>query len=224
MRQENVEEQILPYLEGIKIKNQRLAEWIKKALKESHQDEIEYHKKAIEELNLRYQQIQRRLNLLYDDKLDGKITPEFYEQKFKQYTREKETILNAIEKHSKAQTKYFELGISILELSQRAREIYQKASIEQNRMLLKLIFSKLLLDEGKIIAVYSEPLKIVLEGVKFTNKIFEPQFSVKNRGFQPKMSKMLRAWDDFILLKWIDKIDCPELLMMQIKQLLKSFS
>jgi len=58
-----------------------------KALRESHQDEIEYHNKAIEELNRRYQQIQRRLNLLYDDKLDGKITPEFYEEKFKQYTR-----------------------------------------------------------------------------------------------------------------------------------------
>ena len=57
VRQEKVEEQILPYFDKITIKNQRLAEWIKKALKESHQDEIEYHNKAIEKLNRRYQQV-----------------------------------------------------------------------------------------------------------------------------------------------------------------------
>ena len=71
--------------------------------------------------------------MLYDDKLDGKIPLEFYERKFKQYTREKEEIVRSIEKHSNAQTKYFELGISNLELSQKAKEIYQKATIEEKR-------------------------------------------------------------------------------------------
>jgi len=221
VRQEKVEEQILPYFDKLTIKNQRLAEWIKKALKESHQDEIEYHNKAIEELNRRYQQIQRRINLLYDDKLDGKITPEFYEEKFKQYTQEKEEILSAIERHSKAQTKYFELGISILELSQKAKEIYQKASIEQKRMLLKLVFSKLTLDEGKLTAFYSVPFETVLKGVEFTNKIFEPQFSVKKRAFQPKMSKLLAKWDDFRTLRWISSVDCPELMLNHVKELLQ---
>ena len=55
----------------------------------------------------RYQQVQRRLSILYDDKLDGKITLEFYEEKFKQYAQEKEEKLSAIERRSKAQTKYF---------------------------------------------------------------------------------------------------------------------
>ena len=60
-----------------------------KALKESHQDELEYHNKAIEKLNRRYQQVQRRLSILYDDKLDGKITPEFYEEKFNTLKRKR---------------------------------------------------------------------------------------------------------------------------------------
>jgi site-specific DNA recombinase len=36
VRQEKVEEQIIPYFEKLTIKNERLANWIKKALKESH--------------------------------------------------------------------------------------------------------------------------------------------------------------------------------------------
>ena len=174
IRQEIIEKQILPYFDQITIKDKRIAEWIKKALKESHKDEIEYHNKSLGELNRRYERIQRRLNMLYDDKLDGKITPEFYEQKFKQYTKEKEEIVSSIGKHNNAQTKYFELGISILELSQRAKEIYQKATIEEKRTLLSLVFSNLYLNEGKLTTFYTKPFEILANSVLATNKIFEP--------------------------------------------------
>jgi len=88
-------------------------------------------------------------------------------------------------------------------------------------MLLKLVFSKLTLDEGKLTACYSAPFETVLKGVEFTNKIFEPQFSVKNRAFQPKMSKLLAKWNDFRTLRWISSIDCPELMLNHVKELLQ---
>ena len=193
VRQEKIEEQLLPYFDRITIKSLRLTEWVKRALKESHQDEIEYHNKSIEELNRRYEQIQRRLNILYDDKLDGKITPEFYEQKFKQYTQEKEEIVASIEKHSNAQTKYFELGISIFELSQKAKEIYQKISTEDKRTLLNLIFSNLRLNEGKLSGIFNPAFEILASSVKATNKIFEPQFSIQKRAKMPEFDKLLRG-------------------------------
>lgn len=222
VRQEKVEEQILPYLKKLTIKNLRLVEWIKKALKESHRDEIEYHNRCIEELKLRYEKIQKRLSLLYDDKLDGKITSDFYEQKFREYTREKEEIINSIERHSNAQNKYYELGINILELSQKAKEIYQKASQEQKRMLLNLVFSKLTLNEGKLKAFYSKPFEICSAWVKNSEKIFEPQFLIQKSPKRAKIGKMLPKWNDFRTLKWIKEIDCPELIIKQVKQLLQA--
>jgi hypothetical protein len=222
VRQEKVEEQIIPYFEKLTIKNERLAEWIKKALKESHRDEIEYHNNCINELKQRYEKIQKRLSLLYDDKLDGKITSDFYEQKFREYTKEKEEIISSIERHSDAQNKYFELGINILELSQKAKEIYLKASDEQKRMLLNLVFSKLTLNNGKLKAFYSKPFEICLRGVHFTNKIFEPQFSIQKSPKRAKTDILLRGWDEFRTLKWIDVIDCPELIITQVKQLLQA--
>ena len=198
-RQEELEKEILPYLNKITIKNQRLAEWIKKALQESHQDEVEYHNKSLEELNHRYEQIQKRLNALYDDKLDGNITPEFYEEKFKQYTEEKEEILASIEMQSSAQTKYFELGISILELSQRAKEIYQKAEIEEKRRLLKLIFSNFYLEEGKLKINYSKPFEVLANAVSVTNENFEPLENRINKAksdpFGVEFHQLLRGQD-----------------------------
>ena len=195
IRQEKIEKQMLPYFDLITIKNQRLAEWIKKALKESHQDEIDYHNKSLEELNRRYEQIQRRLNVLYDDKLDEKITPEFYEQKFQQYTQEKKEIVASIEKHSNAQTKYFELGVNIFDLSQKAKELYKKAPVEAKRTLLGLVFSNLRLNEGKLRGFYTLPFEILANSVRTTNKIFEPSILSKKRAKKPDFAALLRGLD-----------------------------
>jgi len=170
-------------------------------------------------LNSDYTQIQKRLNRLYDDKLDGEITPEFYKQKFKQYTKEKEEIVSSIKKHSNAQTKYFELGISILELSQRAKEIYQKATIEEKRTLLSLIFSNLRLNEGKLSINYTKPFEILAGSVLATKKI-EPQFLTQKRAKSPEIAPLLARWDDFRTFKWIDSVKCPELVLKQTKELL----
>ena len=185
VRQEEIEKQKLPYLGKIVIKSKRLANWIKKALKESHSEEIDYHNKAVEETNRRYEQIQRRLNMLYDDKLDGKIDNNFYEQKFKQYTEEKEAVLEAKQQHGNAQTEYFEMGINILDLSQKAKKVYQKAEKEDRRNLLNIIFSNLYLDDGKIQASYSPAFEILADCVSSSNKFFE---LAKNRSIKQKTS------------------------------------
>ena len=207
VREEKVEQQILSYLDNIEIKDPRLAEWVQKALRESHQDEIEYHQKIREELNHRYEQIQKRLDLLYDDKLDGKITPEFYEKKFKQYTQEKEVIIDSLKRHSNAQTEYFELGVNVLEISKKAKELYLRASIEEKRMLLSFVFSNLLLDGEKLIVSYTLPFEILaqrnlhLKSSKIpqtlpeSTKILEPQFSDKKRAKKPEFAPLLRGWD-----------------------------
>ncbi len=207
-KESEVQKQLLPAFENLQIKSPRLAEWIRKALKESHKDEIEYHSSALNELNQKYNQIQQRLDKLYDDKLDGNITEEFYNRKFQQYTEEKEKILEAIERHSQASNKYFELGINIYELSQKAREIYLKASLEQKRQLISLVFTNLLLDEGKLSYSYSKPFQLLSQAVRATNsskiakliknreKIFEPS----EKGYIINQRDNLEAYRPFLLL------------------------
>jgi len=119
--------------------------------------------------------------MLYDDKLDEKITPEFYDQKFKQYAQEKNEVVASIKKHSNAQNQYFELGIGILELSQKGKEIFRKAPIEQKKTLLNLVFSNLTLNEGKLRGVYNLAFEILASSVKATNDFFEPSKNGLNK-------------------------------------------
>ena len=161
-KEQELEDQILKYLDNLQIKSPRLVEWFRKALKESHEEEAHYHNSNIEELNKRYDTLQNRLDKMYEDKLDTKITEEYYNSKFKEYKSEQDEIIQKTQNHTNANTKYFELGASIYDLSQKAKEVYLKTkTTEEKRELLNLVFENFTLDQKTLNFNYSKPFEIL---------------------------------------------------------------
>ncbi|GAH81000.1 unnamed protein product, partial [marine sediment metagenome] len=68
--------------------DKKILEWIKDALLRSHQDEKQYHDQQISILNAQYTKLQNRIDQMYVDKLDGKISEEFYEEKLHEWREE----------------------------------------------------------------------------------------------------------------------------------------
>ena len=192
VKEPEVEKQLENLFFDLQIKSPQLIDWIRKALKESHKDESEYHTNSLNELNNRYEKIKKRLDNLYDDKLDEKINKDFYERKFKQYSEEKDSIISSIKKHSDSSNKSFELG-NIYDLSQKAPETYQRATVEQKRQLIKTVFDNLFLIEDKLNYTYTKPFQLLHEAVSATNgskaiklsesalEKFEPSFHEQKR-------------------------------------------
>ncbi|KKT39873.1 hypothetical protein A3K29_00820 [Candidatus Collierbacteria bacterium RIFOXYB2_FULL_46_14] len=79
-KEKDTEETVLKGLESLKLYSPKLTEWIRKALKESHQSEIEYHESTQTELKQKYDQVQNRLDRLFDEKIDGNIEDAFYKR------------------------------------------------------------------------------------------------------------------------------------------------
>lgn len=182
----NIEKQLLDKLSKLEIRSSRLAEWLKKAIKESHKDEMHYHSTSVEELHKQHEQLKLRLDRLYDDKLDGKITEEDYNRRNKRYAEELTQVDKTIAKHSTASLKYFELGLNFFNISQRGVAIYQKANLDDKRSLLNLVFKNLILDNNVLTFQYTRPFEILAGAIEGTNsskieeitkmddKIFEP--------------------------------------------------
>lgn len=214
-REDEIEKQLITGFEGLQLRNTRIAEWLKKALKESHQDAIDYETSSLKELQDRLSQVEKRLDRLYDDKLDEKIAKAFYDQKYRQYTQEKADIVAAIEKHTKAKNSHFDLGVNLYELSQRAKEIYLKAKechlLEEQRRLISLVFTNMTLNEGILAYQYSPAFKLIYNAVVETNgskvanlgelgaKTFEPakhpDKSTQKGSLQPFRPSWLRDMD-----------------------------
>ncbi len=169
-RQEDLEKQIIYSLDNFKITNPRLLGWVRKALKESHKDESEYHNDIVKNLTVKQRQLEKRLDALYDDRLDEKITKEFYEKKRLQYQQELEDVLTALTKHSKANINYQELGMNIFELAQKGRQIYEELTLgNDKRELLNFVFSNIKLRDGKLIPSFHNGFDVVASRAKDGN-------------------------------------------------------
>lgn len=170
VKEDDISQQINGLFTNLEVKNQRLADWIQKSLKENHKEEIEYRTNSRNELNNRLKNIDQHISMLYDDRLDKRIATDFYDNKFEQYKQEKKNIMEGLEKLSNEALRYYEVGVNIYELSQNAQKLYEQADIDKKRRLLKLVFDELLLDESKVIHKYSKPFEILSQATSITNR------------------------------------------------------
>ena len=170
VREEEIEKQVLGYFDKITIKDKETLGLITESLKESHVEEMNYHNQTLTTLNKRYQTLQKRLDELYLDKLDRRITLEKYEELETKFRKEQEEARQEKVRHENANINYFELGANLVELSSKAKEIYLKRKlIEDKRRLLNLIFLNLTLYDGFVRKTYQKPFQIISERVKNGN-------------------------------------------------------
>ncbi len=170
VREELLESQVVEFLDNFKITNPRLLEWVREALKESHKGESNYHLDITEELEKRKGQLEKKLDTLYDDRLDEKISKDFYERRHTQYQNELEDVLNAINKHAKANINYQELGMNIFELAQKGRQIYEDMTLqEEKRELLNFIFSNIKLKDEKLVPSLHNGFEVIAARAKDGN-------------------------------------------------------
>ncbi len=180
IRQEQVENQLFPFFDKIAPKNERVLDWLIKAMKESHKEEIDYNSQKRETFNRIVRTSDRRIEEAYKDKLDGRMPSELCEKVIKDTTKEKEEAIEALSKLSQSRTAYYEAGYAIHELALKAKDIYEspKAKTEDKRLLLSYIFLNLALNTDKITPNYTLAFEFLSEWMPKLNDTFEPS---KNR-------------------------------------------
>ena len=176
VRQEKIEAQILPMLSDLNLGEDRLTDWIKTALKASHKDKTDYTEAKRASLNKSYQKYEKRLEAIYEDKIDKVITKKFYKQKFDEYTKAKNDILDELKSINTNSNKYYEASMAVLDLMNKAEKIYnsKKATNEDRRLLLSYIFSNLSLEHDKIEVKHTLASDFLINWIPTVNRTFEP--------------------------------------------------
>lgn len=136
-------------------------DWIREALRASHADEKQYHEEIVAELQKQYQRLQHRLDAMYVDKLDGDISAEYFQEKGEAWRREQADIRRKMEAHEQANQSYMEEGIQLLELADRAYELYCQQPPEEQRRLLNCVFSHATWGNGSLSPVYRPPFDLI---------------------------------------------------------------
>jgi site-specific DNA recombinase len=168
MNEETLSEKLGEVVRNIHI-DDRILEWTKEALKLSHKDEKEYHQNMIDSLNKELSKIQGRTTKIYEDKLDGLISNDLWEELRVKYTRELERIQIALKAHLNANQSYYDEGIRILELANKAYSLYLKQNHQERAKLLRTVLSNCSLKDGNLYPVYKKPFDMIAKGIDFEN-------------------------------------------------------
>lgn len=162
VREETLEEQFAQHLASLRI-DQEVHEWIVHALRESCSDEKREHSDAISRLQAEWDRLQKRIDAMYVDKLDGRIEEDFYKRMRSQWRDEQERCERDIERHRGADDSYMDQGIQILSLGQNASRLFMAQPPKEKRSLLNFLLSNSTWAQGKLAVEFKEPFDLLMQ-------------------------------------------------------------
>jgi site-specific DNA recombinase len=117
-------------------------------------------------LQQRLGQVQRRMDQGYQDKLDGKISEEFWARKASEWQSEEHQILSSIQSLRAARPERLLDASRILELANKAYFLYVKQPPAEKAKLLKIVLSNCAIDAVNIYPTYSKPFDLIFQRSK----------------------------------------------------------
>ena len=149
IREDELTKQFTEMFRGIQIPKDTLQD-VLKTLKESHQDKMNYFNTMTTQLNTEYQKYQNRIDQMYEDKLDGTISTELYDKKREEYRAKQQSIRQRLATLEKADETYFISASTLLNLANRAYELFYGSEMDEKRELLSFVLQNCVFD-GKML-------------------------------------------------------------------------
>jgi site-specific DNA recombinase len=159
-REEILEEKFTELLKGISFSEDTLG-WVRQALRESHRDERQFHDDAIAKLQREHRRLQERVDAMYCDKLDGRISNEFFDRKAAETRTAQAGIMRDIASHQTANRNYIEEGVQLLELAHTAHVQFESQPPAEKRKLLNFVLSNCNWKDGELTAKYRQPFDVL---------------------------------------------------------------
>ncbi|MBY0110239.1 MAG: hypothetical protein K2X90_03960 [Candidatus Babeliaceae bacterium] len=132
------------------------------------QDKIAHHNALVQQTERQIKFLQNRIDQATIDKLDRKISEEFYQAYVPKWIEEKERLTIKLLAIQKADRHYLENANLILELSRKAVRLFQKQDAAQKRRLIDILVSNCSYTQEKLDLelkpVFNEILKTAKTG------------------------------------------------------------
>ena len=114
----------------------------------------------------RLTQVTRRMDLAYQDKLDGKIAEEFWARKSAEWQQEEIQLRGALKALKVVQPERYLNAARILELANKAYFLYVRQNHVEKAKLLKMVLSNCGIDAVSLYPTYRKPFDLIFQKAK----------------------------------------------------------
>ncbi len=130
------------------------------SIKDIHNAKNEYQEHASIQINRQITTLQKRIEQLYIDKCDGKVSEEFWIVTNKKWHAEKTELINQLHRMNKADEEFYNMTEMLLKFCHNAHEMYLNGTAEEKRFITSTVISN--------ITYYDKKLDIELFPVFYT--------------------------------------------------------
>jgi DNA invertase Pin-like site-specific DNA recombinase len=138
-----------------------ILDWLGDAVLNSDRTEQAARAETIKKLQARHGQIEARIETMYMDKLDGRITQDFFDKQAAMLRREQDGVLHKIQDIQKAAAARVDEAIDMLRLTSRASELFLEQPAAEQRRLLRTVVEKATWKGGVLQTALFEPFEIL---------------------------------------------------------------
>jgi hypothetical protein len=161
-REEVIGERLGQVLRDIRVPDEILVQLQKSLLNDrSHQEALNNEQR--ERYSRQLAQVNRRMDLAYQDKLDGKISEEFWARKSADWQQEEHQIRSSLKVVERVQPERYRNAARILELANKAYSLYVSQDHPEKAKLLKMVLSNCGIDAISLYPTYRKPFDLIFQ-------------------------------------------------------------
>ena len=120
-----------------------------------------FHAENLTRLTAEFEKFKKRLEDIYEDKLEGRIDNDFYDKKAQGYRQEQTRLLADIQKYQRGDQGYTKKGIELLDLAQSAYKDFEAQNSTEKRRLLAMFMEKGSWKGGVLESHFKQPFDIL---------------------------------------------------------------
>lgn len=169
IREEQIDEVFMDLISRIPNPEGKLFDLIRSGIKETRKLKGEYEEHSVEEIEKQIKRLQTRIDNLYTDKLDGRISEEFWKEKHNLWYAEKDQLIEQLKSINNA-ARTFDEGTNLLEnFCKHAPALYQRACPKTKQQILKIIGSNFTYKDKKVSVELTSVFDLLLNRQFFNN-------------------------------------------------------
>ncbi len=149
LTEETITEQLGQVFKQLQVPQEVVAQIIS-TLSTVHQDKIKFHNTHFDKLMNEQKMATRMMDELYLDKLRGNITQDRYDRVYLSLRDQEADLSLQLERLKEAENNYFVTAKYILELANRAYDLFVSSEADEKRQLIRLVLSNLRIEDGSV--------------------------------------------------------------------------
>jgi site-specific DNA recombinase len=165
MREEELGQQLGQVLKDIHVPDEVIVQ-IENSLTQNLTSFQSEKKQQRERLQQRLSGVRHRIDQAYLDKLDGKISEEFWRRKTTEWQMEEQQILMAMQGLEETSPDHMLTAKKTLELANKAYFLYVSQNPAEQGKLLKMVLSNCRLDGASLYPTYRKPFDLIFQRAK----------------------------------------------------------